>query len=365
VSGPPTIEMLRSTLASAGLGGFVRIIAARTADVRWSEPVMFLLIDGLHDYASVARDFLKFEPHLVPGALVAFHDYGRHYAGVRAFVDELLGTGRYALTDVRGSLVIVTRLAEGPASTGNDGEAGDVAPAPGRAEWSRHAAEPVVSCIMPTADRPEFLARSIEAFLRQDYEARELIIVDDGEEPVDHLVPLDSRIRYGRVRGRLSLGAKRNLACGRAGGAFIVHWDDDDWYAPWRLSYQVRALCGTPHAVICGLSTALFFDPDAARAWRYTWFGGGAWVHGATFCYRRAFWERVGFPEISEGEDVSFVRAAPEEGVLSLERDTFYVGIIHGRNASAKHTESPGWSPSSEDAVRRVMGDDWPLYLGR
>src|SRR5262249_7196907 len=93
--GRPTLEILRGTLTSVGLSGFVRIIAARPADVQWSEPIMFLLIDGLHDYASVARDFLTFEPYLVPGALVAFHDYSTHYPGVKAFVDEVLGTRRY------------------------------------------------------------------------------------------------------------------------------------------------------------------------------------------------------------------------------------------------------------------------------
>ena len=365
-SGPPTLEALKSTLATAGLAGVVRIIAARASEVAWSEPIAFLLIDGLHDYTSVARDFLMLEPYLVPGALVAFHGYRPDYPGVQAFVDELLGTRRYALRDGAGSLVVVARLPE--AMSGSEasvnGDAADARAALTPATASHRTSGPLVSCIMPTADRPEFVARAIDCFLKQDYEYRELIVLDDGAESVEHLVPVDPRIHYGRARGHLSLGAKRNLACERASGTFIAHWDDDDWYAGWRLSYQVRALAETPRAVICGVSTPLFFDPITSRAWRYTWSGPTGWVHGATFCYRRSFWERVRFLEISEGEDVAFLRATSEAAVLSLDQDTFYVGTIHARNASVKRTESAGWVRWPEDLVKQALGDDWPAYLG-
>jgi GT2 family glycosyltransferase len=43
--------------------------------------------------------------------------------------------------------------------------------------------EPLVSCIMVTRNRPEFVLQSIRYFERQDYANRELIIVDDGDEP--------------------------------------------------------------------------------------------------------------------------------------------------------------------------------------
>ena len=41
---------------------------------------------------------------------------------------------------------------------------------------------------------------------------------------------------------KITLGAKLNLACDYARGEIIAHWDDDDWYAPRRLSTQVEAL---------------------------------------------------------------------------------------------------------------------------
>jgi hypothetical protein len=37
-------------------------------------------------------------------------------------------------------------------------------------------------------------------------------------------------------------GEKRNRAAAEARGEIIVHWDDDDWSARWRLRYQVEEL---------------------------------------------------------------------------------------------------------------------------
>lgn len=100
----------------------------------------------------------------------------------------------------------------------------------------------LTSCIMPTHDRRAFVPQAVGYFLRQDYIGRELIVVDDGTDPVQDLMPDDARIRYLRLEGKHTLGAKRNLACRESRGEVIVHWDDDDWMAPWRLSYQVENL---------------------------------------------------------------------------------------------------------------------------
>jgi glycosyltransferase involved in cell wall biosynthesis len=95
---------------------------------------------------------------------------------------------------------------------------------------------------MPTADRRHFVPRAIYCFLEQDYPQKELVIVDDGADSVRGLVPNDRRIRYFRTETRKLVGAKRNFACREVRGEVIVHWDDDDWSASWRLSYQVEQL---------------------------------------------------------------------------------------------------------------------------
>jgi len=100
----------------------------------------------------------------------------------------------------------------------------------------------LVTCVMPTAERRDFVPPAIYCFLEQDYPQKELVIIDDGTDSVRDLVPNDQRIRYFRAETRKPVGAKRNFASQQARGEIIVHWDDDDWSAPWRLSYQVEQL---------------------------------------------------------------------------------------------------------------------------
>jgi glycosyltransferase involved in cell wall biosynthesis len=107
----PTLDQFRNNIARAGLQTFVETVQARAADVAWSEPICLLLVDGLHDYDSVARDFRQFEAHLADSALVAFHDYADYFPGVKRFVDELLRDGDYALVEKASSLIVLAKRA--------------------------------------------------------------------------------------------------------------------------------------------------------------------------------------------------------------------------------------------------------------
>src|SRR4030095_9083631 len=55
---------------------------------------------------------------------------------------------------------------------------------------------PLVSCIMPTYNRRLFVPQAIQYFLRQDYPRKELVIVDDGSDPVADLLPPHQPLRY-------------------------------------------------------------------------------------------------------------------------------------------------------------------------
>jgi hypothetical protein len=117
----PTLETLHANLERTQLSPFVEIVRSRAHDVPWTEPVCLLLIDGLHDYPNVLKDFSQFEAHLSEGALVAFHDYAEYFPGVPAFVDELCASGRYQAVARARSLIVLRRLPtpepeSGPAS---------------------------------------------------------------------------------------------------------------------------------------------------------------------------------------------------------------------------------------------------------
>jgi glycosyltransferase involved in cell wall biosynthesis len=229
---------------------------------------------------------------------------------------------------------------------------------------AQHSADPpLVSCIMPTADRRAFIAQAITYFLQQDYPNRELIIVDDGANAVADLIPPTSQIRYLRLKNKRTIGAKRNLACQEATGTIIVHWDDDDWMAPWRLSYQVAGLC-REQADICGLDKILYCDPRVEQAWQYIYRSGGRpWVAGNTLCYTKAFWQRNPFPDVNVGEDTRFVWSNQAKRIVSLEDGTFYIAIIHAGNVSAKITKDMRWHTYPIADIQHIMEKDWSFYV--
>jgi hypothetical protein len=340
----PSLEKFQRNIAAAGLAAFVEAICSHSFDVPWDKPICFLFIDGLHDYANVARDFHHFEPWLVSGGYIAFHDYVPYYPGVVTFVNGLLASGIYQRAACVASLIVLQKT--------RDTQPVEVV-----------RAEPLVSCIMPTANRRAFVPNAIRYFLRQDYIKRELIILDDGSDPVSDLIPNDPRIRYIRMQERRTIGAKHNLACEHARGEIIAHWDDDDWYSEWRLSYQVSELVKNPPMTLAGLSRLLFYCPCNHRAWEYVYPAGQRpWVCGNTFCYRKEFWVQHRFPDRNEGADTVFVWGLADTPVVSLSNSRWLVGIVHSCNTSPKRTGDPAWHPLPTEEVCTLLASDISLY---
>jgi predicted O-methyltransferase YrrM len=339
----PTYTRFQANIRAAGVEQFIQTIRQRSYEVQWNGPVSFLFVDGLHDYENVSRDFRHFEPHLTADAWVAFHDYADYYPGVRRFVDELLAGGGYERVALSRSLLVVRRLSTA------------AQPAPQML--------PLVTCIMATCDRRSVASKAIDYFKRQSYPNRELIVMDDGTDAIEDLLPPDPRIRYIRMPHRRTMGAKHNLCCEAAAGEIIVHWDDDDWMSDSRLDYQVTALMKRTERSINGLSRLFFLDPVAPRAWEYIYSQGmPSWIAGGTFCYRKSLWQHHRFEDISEGADTRFIWSLQGAEIEALEDNSFYVATVHPRNTSPKHTRDARWHPLPLDRIRSLMHNDWDFY---
>ncbi|XZF16129.1 glycosyltransferase family 2 protein [Chitinophagaceae bacterium MMS25-I14] len=220
---------------------------------------------------------------------------------------------------------------------------------------------PFVSCIMPTANRETFIPQSIQYFMRQDYPSKELIIVDDGDISIAHLVPALPGVKYIRLdTGNNTIGAKRNIACKHASGDIIVHWDDDDWYAPDWVSAQVHTLRHT-NAAICGLDQLYFYAPRDNRSWIYKYPSASKpWVGGATMAYLRSLWERYQFRNLQVGEDNDFVwysgGVVRSSGYLNG-----FVSLLHDRNTSPKHISDARWHSCPVKNVKDILREDDPV----
>ncbi|MCU0493398.1 MAG: glycosyltransferase [Chloroflexaceae bacterium] len=233
-------------------------------------------------------------------------------------------------------------------------------------------AEPLVSCIMPTHNRPAYMQQAMHYFQQQSYPQRELLIIDDGDADQQGNIPADRRIRYLHLPERQSIGAKRNRACALAQGDYIAQWDDDDWYGPERLRSQLTPLLAG-QADITAFVTDLFFDLDRWAFWRCTpqlhrrMFVED--VHGGTLVYRRQVWEQLArYPDRSLAEDAALLRQALRYGarLQRLNGAGHFIYLRHGQNswrfACGQQTDPGGWQQVPEPAT---LAADRSFYLSR
>ncbi len=166
-------------------------------------------------------------------------------------------------------------------------------------------AQPFVSCVLSTADRPHFFAQAIRCFARQSCARTELVVIDSGRESVENLVPRETRYRYLRVPCDLPLGAKLNLGITHARGGIIQKLDDDDYYHPdfvARMSALVAS--GQPLRTIAALDRFLVLISTTGRVV----YSGPGWFAGNSLCFHKALWEKMPFRPINVAEDWWFVQ---------------------------------------------------------
>jgi glycosyltransferase involved in cell wall biosynthesis len=96
---------------------------------------------------------------------------------------------------------------------------------------------PRVSVLIPTRDRPQFLAEAIASVRAQRLDDHEIIVINDGH---DHLQLNDVRILDNQQRGAVTA---RNLGVQMSQGEVIAFLDDDDvWVDTGHLCQAVLAL---------------------------------------------------------------------------------------------------------------------------
>jgi len=221
---------------------------------------------------------------------------------------------------------------------------------------------PQVTCIMPTFNRRQFVPQAIKYFLEQDYPCKQLIIVDDGNDCIEDLVPRNPQITYIPLSRKITIGEKRNLAIEHSQSDIILHWDDDDWQARHRISYQVGHLL-KHQADVCGTEKLIFFDVRSGKQWLYKYPSRSKkWLAGATLCYRRSFWTARKFDHQNIGEDTRFVWKNLDSKMLCLPDYHFYVAIIHHKNVCPKSLCGAYWRRLTDKKIAKLLGADLAFY---
>ena len=173
-----------------------------------------------------------------------------------------------------------------------------------------------VSCICPTYGRPperlHLLEEAVESFLRQGYEDKELIVLNDAAEQ-ELIYNGSGNVRVINEQTRApTLGDKYNWMVELATGEAICPWEDDDISLPWRISLSVECL-----------GKADYFNP------RRYWFMDRKGLHNEhgmgvshnCSIFRKSAWRAVGGYPASTGNQDRKMDYMLQQATDTVERD--------------------------------------------
>jgi glycosyltransferase involved in cell wall biosynthesis len=105
---------------------------------------------------------------------------------------------------------------------------------------------PLVSVIIPTRNRAEFLKKSILSVLKQTFSNIEIIVVDDGSSDNTSIVVGKLKKKHGNIiyikktRSPHNPAATRNDGIRKSRGKFVALLDDDDEWLPQKVELQLN-----------------------------------------------------------------------------------------------------------------------------
>lgn len=195
----------------------------------------------------------------------------------------------------------------------------------------------LVSAIMPTRGRPQMARQALECFLAQKYPKKELVILDDEDEPsFENQWDFPLSVKYARTDRAMNIPQKRNECCRLAQGEIIMHQDSDDWSAAGRMQDQVTRL-NQSGLSITGYRSIFFYQMETGLAFRYE-HPFMEYVIGTTMMYLRPWQEKYPFPEnLAIGEDHHIAMIARQLGQsIATHAGGLMVARVHGGNTSTK-----------------------------
>ncbi len=203
---------------------------------------------------------------------------------------------------------------------------------------------PRISVVIPAYNGARLLPETIRSVLAQDHPDVELIVVDD-ESPDDTSAVVR---RFPTVRlirqANGGTGAARNTGVAAATGSFLAFLDQDDLWAPTKLSRQLAwleergpeaiGLCRQVYALEAGMEPPRWLHPKLRS--EHSCYTPSGWL------MRRAVFERVGPFDASFdfGADFDWLFRARDLGIeLTVVPELLLTKRIHAINLSHRVEE--------------------------
>jgi glycosyltransferase involved in cell wall biosynthesis len=199
---------------------------------------------------------------------------------------------------------------------------------------------PNVSIVCVTRDRRIFMPILKYSYMIQSYpeEKMELIIVDDGDDPIEDSLIGVPNVIYVRINEKKTIGEKRNIGIARAMYDIIAFMDDDDVYPNNSILERTAMMLKTPSKECAFCSVIPCYD-----IMKYSSFMNvppltlpmSERVSEATLIFTRRFWEARKFEDIQIAEGDAFIRGR-EHMCRELSPQQIIVSLVHSKNTSSR-----------------------------
>jgi glycosyltransferase involved in cell wall biosynthesis len=212
--------------------------------------------------------------------------------------------------------------------------------------------KPLVTVIVAAFNGETYLRETLDSLFAQDFDAYEVVFVDDGSEDGTAEIARSFPLRYIRQPNQ-GLPAARNAGLAVAQGDFIAFLDDDDLLSPNKLRVQARHLLDNPDTgCVLGRCEWLFEGIEPPNLKRDPIYGELGGIQFVTAMIRRNVLEGLGGfdPTYRYAEDRDLFVRLREHGVKI---EVLPHVVLHKRLHGSNMTLNP---PESHPLLRSLKG---------
>ena len=196
---------------------------------------------------------------------------------------------------------------------------------------------PFISIITPTYNRRKLFSIAIRSWMSTIYPKNKMewVIVDDGNEQIDDMLPNDVRIRYIKLpyqKFYRQMGKKRNFCVEQARSKYIVFMDDDDHYFPEHVLARIKTIISDNNIDCVGCTAIGSYDLKTKNS---AYIGNGnSYFTESSLAFRKKFWLERKFNDIdSSGEYKKFL-AFRGKRMVSIPFQFVTLAFTHGNNTT-------------------------------
>jgi len=214
----------------------------------------------------------------------------------------------------------------------------------------------MASALLATC-RPEFLDNAVHSFLGQSYPEKELILGCHGFALTAEAKKILNRVPAGSLKifffpREFSLGRVLRTLSEKIEGRYVWKIDDDDQYHPFflqdsidLLKFSDAGLVGKSSFVLHSLNDDRRFMFHSTHEYEYMLTS----LFGGTMVLHRFIAEKIPWPAVPVGVDVSFAIECVKHGVPILNGNRYYYRML--RRESTAHT----WFNAQNELERNAV----------